>query len=237
MKKISLPIIILIFISSCEEETKPLEFEIVSIENTYEADIEVTFDKAKVNSEIAKNINSHIDSAILKNVPFSREEEATSIEEALKDFDEQYKSFKNNFGESAQTWSLAIETEILYKTENIVTMGLSVYSDTGGAHGNDSIQFLNFNPENGALLTQNDIISDMKGFKKLAESFFLDHMKNEGLDIKEFFFGKPFQLPENIGFNEEGIILLYNNYEIASYAQGYTEFVISIEKAKEFLSF
>ncbi|SHG73277.1 Protein of unknown function [Winogradskyella jejuensis] len=216
---------------------KPLEFKTLSIENTYAADIEVTFDKAKPNSDIAKTVNETIISTILKSIPISETNNPKTIEEALNSFDEEFKTFKTDFEDSEQTWTLAIETEVLYKTENIIAMGLSVYSDTGGAHGNDSIQFLNFNPSSGELYTYEDLFSDMEGFKKLAESYFLDHMKNEGSEATEFFFGKDFQLPENISFNEEGVILLYNRYEIASFNQGYTEFVIPIDKAQEFLKF
>lgn len=234
LKKIILPFVILLSFIACKDEVKPIEFEILEIENNYEADIQVAFDLAKENSEIAKTINKHIKSQILKSIPDSKNE--SSITEVLKSFDDDYITFKNTFSEDITNWELAVETGILLKTETIISLSLSVYSDTGGAHGNDSIQFLNFNPENGALLTQKNLISDKEGFKKLAERFFLDHMKNEGSDISEFFFGKSFQLPENIGFNDEGVILLYNTYEIASYNQGYTEFVIPMETAQEFLN-
>ncbi|WP_299113890.1 DUF3298 and DUF4163 domain-containing protein [uncultured Winogradskyella sp.] len=233
MKKIILLLVSLVFFFGCNEDVKPLEFETSIINTSYKADIEVSFDKAKTTSDIAKKVNTSITSEILKSIPNS--EAHKTIEDALKAFDNDYIEFKNEFPESQQAWALAIETEVLYKTENIITMGLSTYSDTGGAHGNDSIQFLNFNPETGNRYSNEELFSDVEGFKKLAETYFLDHMKNEGSDISEFFFGKSFQLPENIGFNEEGVILLYNVYEIASYNQGYTEFVIPIENVQQFL--
>lgn len=229
--------LMLFLLFSCEDEIKPLEFETISIKKEFEADIEVYIDKAKPNSEIAEKINKNIELSIANSIPISEENKSTTLEEALTAFDEDFKSFKANFEDSEQRWALAIETELLYKTETIISMGLSIYSDTGGAHGNDTIQFLNFNPETGDLLTNDNLIIDMEGFKQLAESFFLDYMKNEGSDVSEFFFGKPFQLPENIGFNDEGVVLLYNQYEIASYNQGYTEFVIPMDKARRFLKF
>ena len=85
------------------------------------------------------------------------------------------------------------------------------------------------------MYSNEDLFTNIEGFKTLAKTYFLDHMKNEGSNISEFFFGKDFQLPENIGFNEEGVILLYNVYEIASYNQGYTEFVIPLENVLQFL--
>ena len=233
MKKLVPLLVSLFFFFACNEEVKPLEFETSVIDNSYKADIEVAFDKAKTNSEIAQKVNTAITSEIMKSIPNS--ETHKTVEEALKAFDTDFTNFKNEFPDSEQTWALAIETEVLYKTENIITMGLSAYSDAGGAHGNDSIQFLNFNAETGELYSNEELFSDIEGFKKLAETYFLDHMKNEGSNISEFFFGKSFQLPENIGFNEEGVILLYNVYEIASYNQGYTEFVIPMENVQEFL--
>jgi len=41
--------------------------------------------------------------------------------------------------------------------------------NTGGAHGSLNITFLNFNPENGNLLSLRDIINDLETFKNLAK--------------------------------------------------------------------
>ena len=234
MKKFACIFVILFLVQSCKKDIKPLTFESITLENSYEADIEVVYDLAKPNSDVAKIINSHIEKKIVEAIPNT--ENTNSIDEAVNAFESSYINFKDEFFDTERAWTLDIETELLYKTETIITMGLSVYIDTGGAHGNDAIQLLNFNPETGKLYTKESLISDSDGFKKLAESFFLDHMKNEGTDIRQFFFGKPFQLPENIGFNDEGIILLYNTYEISSYNHGYTEFVIPMDKAKAFLN-
>ena len=233
LKKIALSLFSLFILVSCEEEVKPLTFSTSLIEKKFEADIEVAYDMVNSKSEAALNINKLTESAILKSIPSSKNE--TSIQEALLAFDEEYKDFKIEFSDSEQTWALAVETEVLYITESIITMGLSVYSDTGGAHGSDTIEFLNFDPETGNLYSNEDLFTNIEGFKKLAKTYFLDHMKNEDSNISEFFFGKDFQLPENIGFNEEGVILLYNVYEIASYNQGYTEFVIPLENVLEYL--
>ena len=107
----------------------------------------------------------------------------------------------------------------------------------GGAHGNDKIKFLNLNAKTGEVLNQNDIIENSSGFKALAEKHFVASLetKEDRLKMEDFFFGKPFQLPENIGFSDDGLVLLYNVYEVASYAQGYTEFVIPFEDVTPFL--
>ena len=65
----------------------------------------------------------------------------------------------------ARGYEHTIETEVLYITESIITMGLSVYSDTGGAHGSDTIEFLNFDPETGNLYSNEDLFTNIEGFK------------------------------------------------------------------------
>ena len=53
--------------------------------------------------------------------------------------------------------------------------------------------------------------------------------------MEDVFFGKPFQLPENIGYSDDGLVLLYNVYEVASYDQDYIEFVIPFEELGSYL--
>ena len=51
----------------------------------------------------------------------------------------------------------------------------------------------------------------------------------------DYFWGEPFHLPENIGLNDEGVIFFYNVYEIASYADGITEFTIPFSDIESLL--
>ena len=231
-----IPIFILFIIAqSCEKEVKAVEFETNTIGDRFEADIEVIYDLAKGNSDVSELINTQIEKQIVESIPNSQSNQ--SVEEAINAFEKSYVDFKGEFFGTERPWTLAIETEIVYQSQNLISVALSTYSDTGGAHGNDSIQFLNLNPENGALYELQDLITGISGFTSLAESHFLENMKNEGNSIDEFFFCKDFQLPESIGFNEEGVILLYNTYEIASHNQGITEFVIPMDEVEKYLKF
>ena len=54
--------------------------------------------------------------------------------------------------------------------------------------------------------------------------------------MEDFFFGKDFQLPETLGYSDEGLIVLYNPYEIASYSQGIIEFTIPYSEISSFLN-
>ncbi len=229
-KKIALVVAIGLFVS-CKEEAKPLAFENHTISKSYEAVIEVSYDIATPDSDISEEINGLIEKEIIKSVGY---DDSINIEAALDTFDKEFKDFKSTFPDSEQAWEIAIETEVIYQSESIITIALSTYSDKGGAHGNDAIQLININPKNGKPYSNGEIINLDKAFTDLAKSFFLKENNNESSE-EDYFYGEPFKLPKNIGFSDEGIVLLYNVYEIASYDQGYTEFTIPFKDVEPYL--
>jgi hypothetical protein len=219
---------------SCEKE-RPLTFsEINSVYKDY-ATIEINIPKAEGNSTISNAINITIENLIVYVLNFSgNNSKATYIGDAVKNFQTEYKQFKDDFEESDLVWEATFDGEVTYQSSEVVSIALSSYSFTGGAHGNMDITFLNFNPQTGSLFKFNDIINNKEGFTKLVKKYFKKEISSS-TDSDNGFFEDSFQLPENIGFNEEGIILLYNTYEIASYAQGITEFTIPYEEMDTFL--
>ncbi len=229
-------IIVLVLFSACDEDIKPLEFKTHNIDTAYEANITVAFDEAVKNKELSETANKTIENAILTTVNSS--ENASDLQTILKNFNDEYLQFTSDYPEDSEpVWELSIETELTYQSEEIITIAISTYEFKGGAHGNDQIKLLNLDAKTGKALHLSSIINDIDGFTTLAESQFMASLENnkDHLNIENFFFGKPFQLPENIGFSEEGIILIYNVYEVASYDMGYTEFMISFEEAMPYL--
>ncbi|WP_243473222.1 DUF3298 and DUF4163 domain-containing protein [Winogradskyella sp. MH6] len=233
---ISLLFLYLTLIFSCSNETKTISFENNSYENHYEADISVSIDEAIGNSEVSKIINFKIKEAIISTL--SDVTKKTSLESVLEDFDTEFITFKKQFPEASHpAWELHIETEKAYQSEEVITLSINTYEFKGGAHGNDKIKFLNLNANTGEVYKLNDIIDNSDGFKTLAKDHFLKSIDadKENNQIEDYFFGKPFQLPENIGFSEDGLVFLYNVYEVASYDQGYTEFVIPFDAVDPYL--
>jgi len=237
LKRIFFFLVFALLITSCTSEFKPATFNITSIDKIYEADISVTYDKAKGNTELSQAINASIEKAIVSTLSLN-DEEKRDLDAVLTSFNTEYVNFKNDFPEATEpVWELNIETELTYQSENIITLAISTYSFEGGAHGNDQIKFLNLDAKTGKALSQSDIIKNDIDFKTLTESYFIKLIESEDEDLKleDFFFGEPFKLPENIGFSEDGLVFLYNVYEVASYAQGYTEFVIPFDDMEPYL--
>ena len=237
MKKISLLILSVLLVLSCKKEEK-LTFTEVNVLLDENAVIELNIPKANENSAIGRSINAVIENHIANALNFNEEDSnSITLEEAIKGFKTDYIDFKTDFNESALVWEATFDGEIIYQTEDILSIALSSYTNTGGAHGNTNITLYNFNPQTGDVYTINDIVKNEKELTALVKTYFAKELQLEPQDsFEDFFFGKEFHLPANIGFNDEGLLILYNTYEIASYNQGITEFTIPTDVVKHVLN-
>lgn len=237
LRKISSFLIIALVICSCNENVK-LTFETQQIEKSSDAIIAINYPKAIGTKAVTEKINQQIEHVIANEMNMTdTPENDISVSQAVSQFDNEYKTFKQDFQDTNQQWKVDVEGKVVYESPEVICISLQSYIDTGGAHGNTRITYLNFDPETGALLKQNDIISNLTEFKKFAEKAFKEQTKPKDNDetIEDFFFGEEFQLPENIGFTKDGLLLLYNNYEIASYTRGVTKIILSYNDIKGFL--
>ena len=176
-----------------------------------------------------------IDSTIASIFPDSQ---FNTVPETLDAFVNDYETFKADFPESNQAWELRVETEIVFESKTVITYSINSYTFTGGAHGNDRIQLLNFDPITGRILMNSELFSDPESFKNIARDAFLtsQNSSNQNFNMEDYFFGEEFTIPENMGYSETGFILLYNVYEIATYDQGYTEIAIPYDHLERVLS-
>ncbi|MFC4723063.1 DUF3298 and DUF4163 domain-containing protein [Geojedonia litorea] len=212
---------------SCKNE-QPLSFNETAIEQHDAAEIEIVYPQFENNSLVASKINKSIESAIAKNIAFFDDDTLNlSLKNAIKEFDNRFKTFKNDFQDASAPWVATVNSEVVYSSTEVITIAVDSYTFTGGAHGNSVITLLNFNPENGELYTNENLFKINENFKSLAKGYLSNEVNTKTMeDGENYFFGKDFKLSENIGFNDEGVIFLYNTYEIAAYAQGITEFTI-----------
>lgn len=227
--------LLLIFTFSCDEIVTT-NFSESSLEFNKNAVVEINIPKADETSMLSKTINSTIENHIANMLNFSEEESDTiSLEFAISKFDKEYESFKSDFEESSLVWEAMFDGEVTYHSPMVITIAINSYLNTGGAHGNLNITLFNFDTSTGELLNNKELISDLTSFSEIAEKHFKEHT-NTKEELGDYFFGEAFHLPSNIGFNDEGVLLFYNVYEIASYAVGVTEFTIPYEEVEDLLN-
>lgn len=244
-------IILLLFIGlvlgSCEKE-KPLvmygesltenDLDICAGENCPE--ITINYIQAEGDGEVAKKINNRIKDLIVSTLSYQEDlEAAKTVEEAARNFVESYRADKASFPDMAADYFAQIHIEELYRTEKIICFEARQYMFTGGAHGYGTTSFLNIDPETGDELTENEIFKDKQDFTALAEKKFREqHNIQEGQNINEpgfWFEDDVFKLPNSVGFTQDSLIFVYNQYDIASYAEGPIELKLSKEEVKPFL--
>lgn len=231
--------VLLSFTYACEEDVK-LVFSENLIETSEAADISINIPKAEGSSEVANRINLKLYEHIVNQSNLSEDaSNQSSLDVAIKQFNTEYSKFKKDFPDSSQQWEYFVDGEVTYRSEVLVCIAINSYLDTGGAHGNTNVTFFNFNPQTGELYNMDDIVNDRKALSEVVEQKLNENLKSkaENDSMEDYFFGKEFQLPETLGFSDEGLIILYNTYEIASYAQGIVEFTIPFSEVETFLNY
>ncbi|MHA7942610.1 DUF3298 and DUF4163 domain-containing protein [Formosa sp. 3Alg 14/1] len=224
----------LFILASCTEK-QAISFteESVTIPNNTIVDINIP--KAEGDTKVAVLINKTLKQYVASELAFNPDiETPNTIETSIQNFNSEYTRFKNQFPESAQEWEAQIDGEVMFKSPEIISISLTSYTNTGGAHGSLVISFLNFDGQTGERIKNEELIDNTEHFMQLANPYF-DEAISEKKDM--YLDSEKFVLPQNIGYSADGLILLYNTYEIAPYTAGITEFVIPFNKANSYLKF
>ncbi|MAY22694.1 MAG: hypothetical protein CMC74_07940 [Flavobacteriaceae bacterium] len=188
---------------------------------------EITLDYLLVEGEpeIAKKINTKIKDFLIAALFLGEDENpsAKTINEAAKQFILAYRDHKNEF-EFDMAYEANVSVRESFKNDRFLSLEMRSYLFTGGAHGYGSVLFRNFDLETGALVDTQSLFNDWEAFQKLAEKAFREQheVPSKGsINATGFWFEKDrFYVPELLGFTENGLIFIYNQYDIASYAAG-----------------
>ena len=120
-----------------------------------------------------------------------------------------------------------VDSSVLLNKPNLLTLCISDFRYTGGAHEVFYNHYLVFNPEIGRQLNLNDIF--VSGFEshlnKLIDAKYrkiYGITKYEKLDDDHRLYNNYIHFNNNFGLTNTGIIFHYNIYEIAAFSNGQT---------------
>ena len=235
-------LILLLLLIGCKQGDK-LTFENLNLTGNNCNDcplVLVNIPKALENDRISKTINNALKEEIIAQLTFEEEIEAPEIEDAIRSFSSGYIDLRDMHPEELAPWEAKITAEISYEDPRVITIKVESYLFTGGAHGYGATRFLNFNKEKGSEIEDWELFNNQKDFQHFAENKFRKQENiPQGVPINStgyMFERDAFYLPENIGFTEEGVKLLYNEYEVASYADGPIELTLPYREVEKYLS-
>jgi hypothetical protein len=215
----------------CEEEIN-LVFSEINILEEKEAVVEINIPQAESQDIVSSRINSELmeftNNAL--NID-SVQGQLDSFEKGIEQFNLSYERFSNSLNEELQLeitpWEAAIDGEVTYQSHNLICIAMTTYLNTGAIHGSSKVTFLNFDASTGELLDYNAFVNDKAELLKMIKPYF----EKEVGEISD----ENLKLPETIGLDDEGIIILYNTNEIPSYTDGLTEFKIPFNEIKSLL--
>lgn len=153
-----------------------------------------------------------------------------SLERAARRLLEANRRFRADFPEAPGIWQVGARVAQTHASPEVIAIRSDAVSDLGGAHPNSVTTFFVVDARTGKRLTDAEIIRDIPGLLRAAEPLFRgvrNLSADESLNDAGFWFpGDTLNLPANIGYTPEGLVLYYNRYEITSYAGGSTEVVV-----------
>lgn len=235
-------------VTACDKERK-VEVEAESLTEN-DLDIcrericpEITLNYIHVfgDAQIAESINKKIDSFIINSLSFKEDavSSAKTIKEAATEFVTVYFEDRAQFPDMAGEYFAEISVNEIYNAPHHLCLELRQYLYTGGAHGYGTTSFLNLDPTTGEELSFDQLFKNRDEFVAFAEKKFRAQQKiasDESINNTGFWFeDEKFYLPPAAGFTPDSLIFIYNQYDIASYAEGPIELKISREEAKPFL--
>jgi len=188
----------------------------------------------------ADSINFYVFDAVREVLYFEEDPiQGINYPSITQSFIDSYEAMVADFEAEMMPWEAELTGEVSYQSEHLINIVLSYYTFTGGAHGYAANKSLLFDGKTGRKIATTSLFKDIEKFKAFAEEKFRktyeipteDSIHSTGL----FMYSDAFVLPENIIFNKDEMILYYNTYEIASYADGVFEVIIPLKEAQPFL--
>lgn len=197
---------------------------------------------AKNGRVISDSINKKV-FAVIKEIVFFGED-STKVDDyksLSKSFIESYEEMRQKFPNDTFGWEAKIIGDKEFESDQILNLKIDHYTFTGGAHGYQGYRSLLFNKKTGKVIFNNQLFKNEKEFKTLAEKTFRAKYKiSEKANINAtglMFENDKFQLPQNIFYTSEGLLLYYNSYEAASYADGPKEIIFPYNEVSKYLNF
>lgn len=152
----------------------------------------------------------------------------------------EYQMLSNNdtMHYTAWEWDVSLNYDTVFT--NYLVADFSQYSFTGGAHGNSVHNFYTIDLNSKKVLKLKDICTNIPELEKRMEVVFRKFFElapTHDLEEAGFWFtNNQFKLNNNFYFDNEKLVFLYNQYEIAAYAVGQIWLEIPLDSVKDILT-
>jgi len=136
-------------------------------------------------------------------------------------------------------WELMKYTRIVYNGNHRVTFGITSYSFTGGAHGNETESYSTVDMKSGKILSATDLFKP--GYEEELTRLLtrklhkMNNLEESRKLVDAGYFTDEIKPTANFYLDENGIGFCYNQYEIAPYSFGSTDIFLTCAELKGIL--
>lgn len=246
MKNYIFIIFLCLIFTSCKKE---LSFENETFKEKSTIPCKNECPEITIEVPVAKNIKVISDSInkkvffVIKEIVFFGEDstKVNDYQSLSKSFIDSYEEMREKFPNDTFGWEAKIIGNVEFQSDSILNLKVDHYTFTGGAHGYQGYRSLLFNTKTGKAILNNQLFKNKEDFKAFAEKAFRAKYKipaEANINATGLMFeNDKFQLPQNIFYTSEGLLLYYNSYEAASYADGPKEILFSYNEVNKYLNF
>jgi hypothetical protein len=159
----------------------------------------------------------------------------TNINNYADDFIKDY--VKNHDSDPERPWELKAEATVILQDSAFIAIRFEGYHYNGGAHGIDGIYGLNFDKKTSSVLKLKDLL--LNGYRKELKPIILTKFKeqqNLPIDTPLQDYGKikngKIPVSNNFLITKEGLLFLYNEYEVLPESEGPVEIKVPYSQIK-----
>lgn len=194
-------------------------------ENTEKYEVKVKYPLIKGGNQVYKNINKIIEDFTLiwiSDIKLLGEEYSKKYEEAGREMPKM------------EAYSLYE----VFDTEELISVPMTYYQYTGGAHGLTTKISYNYELKTGEEIKLNNLFKDGFNYKDIIDKIIKDDIAKEpSLYFNNGAMFKGVNGEQAYYLSRDGIIIYFQQYEIAPYSSGIREFKISYSVLKEGLKY
>jgi hypothetical protein len=127
-----------------------------------------------------------------------------------------------------------IDSKALLQNDRVLSYEIVAEGYTGGAHGHYYVFLATFDLQTGKMLQLPDLVRDTAALRPLLEKAFVDAKRDfdPNISLQDLLLEpeSPLALPANACVEEKGLRMMYNHYEVAPYAVGPTDILLTWEQ-------
>ncbi|MBU5483581.1 DUF4163 domain-containing protein [Clostridium sp. MSJ-11] len=216
------------FANSLVDKTHMEISQIQTIKKTIENNVKISTKELKESNDLI-NVDIKIPVISLLNNKDIETKLNKEIEKEILDLKEDIKKSalkSKEEGTLMNPYGLSVNYEVHYNKNNLLSLTISYYSYTGGAHGMSSKKTFNIDTKTGINASLKDLFNPGEDYKEIINTVIREKIQENPSEyyeeISRYFKGilqdQPFYIVE------DNIVIYFEPYEIAPYAGGFKEF-------------